>query len=292
MPWAAAAIGGGAVIGAYGASQAGDASSGGSKDAIKASQYQTDRTRNDLFPWLQSGGNALNAYNNALGLGGSYANTPLSWNEYIESDLAPSKNRKEAYEGYKSRFDYGDFTPDGGSPAGMDPFSFNLENDDIYNFAQDEGLRAATRRMAQGGHGNSGNILAELQNRSSGIASQYQNDAYGRQLGTHQQNYGQEQNYLNRLQNMSGSGQNAAAQMGGFGANAGANQGNISMQNAANQGQMYQGINNALQGGIGNYLQYDYLNNNPYRGATTASLTGGSTGGNWLDNFNLGGGNL
>jgi hypothetical protein len=279
MPWMApAAIGGAAAIGGFGASKAGKASADASKEAIEASKQANMYSRQDLQPWLNSGENALNAYNQALGLGGAYENELMTWNEFANSPLAPNKHKSKAYTNYVNTFDQGQWIPDGNGPTGMDPFSFNLENDDIYQFAQDEGLRGAQRRMAQTGHGNSGNVFAELQNRSSGIASQYQNDAFNRQLGGYQQNYGQEQNYLNRLSGLSGGGQNAANTLAGYGGQSAANQGNIYMQDAANQGNMYQGMNNALQGGIGNYLTYDYLNNNPspYSGS-------GPAYGNWGD---------
>ena len=104
------------------------------------------------------------------------------------------------------------------------PFEFNLENDPIYQFQRDEGLNAATRRMNSLGYGDSGNILDELQKRGTGIAGQYQDQAFGRQLGQHNTNYLQDQNMMDRYFNLGGMGQNAAAQMGVAG-----------MQNANNQ---------------------------------------------------------
>jgi len=143
-------------------------------------------------------------------------------------------------------------------------FGFDLENDPIYQFSRDEGLGAATRRMNASGHGNSGNILAELQNRGNLFAAQYQDKAHDRQLGEYNMNYMQDQDLMDRYFNLAGMGQNAAVQTGVAG-----------MQNAGNQAaaDYYKAgsINNAVQGGVSNALQYNYLNQ-PYQGATANSL--------------------
>ena len=100
------------------------------------------------------------------------------------------------------------------------------------------------------------------------------NTIYNRRLTEHgldvsrnQDIYGRDQNYLNRLQALSGVGQTSAAQTGQLGANVASDIGNYLMTNAANQGNAAnirnQGLNNAVQGGISNYLTYDYLNRNP-----------------------------
>jgi len=193
-------------------------------------------------------------------------------NKQIRSDLTPYRDIGQwgigEYQNALTNYD-------------RQPFEFNLENDPIYQFSRDEGLNAATRRMNSLGYGNSGNILDELQKRGTGIAGQYQDQAFNRQLGQHNTNYMQDQNMMDRYFNLGGMGQNAAAQTGVAG-----------MQNAGNQAaaDYYKAgsYNNAIQGGISNALTYDYLNPT-YKGATTANLTGGAPSGNWLDNVNLGG---
>ena len=118
-----------------------------------------------------------------------------------------------------------------------------LADDPVYQFAQSEGQRAATRRANALGHGNSGNILAALADRAAGTAGQYG-------LQSHRDR-------MNRLFNIagdrarihSGTGSNLAnIWMGG--ALAQQQQGNI-------RGQSYA---NALGQGIENYLLYSLLN--------------------------------
>ena len=177
-------------------------------------------------------------------------------NKQIRSDLTPYRDIGQwgigEYQNALTNYD-------------RQPFEFNLENDPIYQFSRDEGLNAATRRMNASGYGNSGNILAELQNRGNLFASQYQDRAHGRQLGEYNMNYMQDQDMMDRYFNLGGMAQNAAAQTGVAG-----------MQNAGNQAaaDYYKAgsYNNAIQGGISNALQYDYLNPT-YKGATTNSLS-------------------
>lgn len=273
----AGAIAGGAALGAVGSYLGGQASASATNSATNAQRKQYKQTRKDLMPWQTSGANALAAYNERLGLTGDagYTEPPM-----YDAFNRPAGSRLPRYEGQ------GDF-------------EFNLEDDNVYRFARDQGLEAATRHANAGGHNNSGNILDELARRSAGYASQYQNDAFNRQLAGSRENfnrgiseygintdranslynrgvgeynmgaarntdiYGRDQNYLNRLSNLSGGGQNAAAQLGGFGAQSASNQGGYQMMNAANQNSMYQGINNAAQGSIANYLAHDLYSNNP-----------------------------
>ena len=468
MVWGA--IAGGLAAGAASSILGGNKVNDASKDAIRLQQQQYNQTRQDLAPWQTTGGNALNAYSNALGLGGSYQNQPMSidnWNQLNPpqsnqvnrrpapgtngnwsqtQDMMNARNKSQAaptggYQNYLSNFDRGEWIPSGerqdspmydpfspppgsqlptytpgadlaqyGATAGASPytaqgyvpgytptqqspeyqsqgqFNFNLENDPIYQFQQQEGLQAAERKLNAMDMGNSGNILDALQKRGIGIAGQYQNEAFGRQLAGSQENYGRgvqdysiadargadnynrnvqdynieagrgrelynrgaqdyginfdvnrdaynrgttdyginantnntmfnrgisnygigtdranteygrgqnewnlnqlgmntdaygrEQNYLNRLAQLSGSGQNAAAQLGGFGASSAANMGSLGMQGGVAQANQYQGVNNAIQGSIGNYLTHDLYSNNPYLGY------GGPTGGNSIN---------
>ena len=123
------------------------------------------------------------------------------------------------------------------------------EQDPGYQFGRDEALGATSRYMGSRGFGNSGNVLAALGDRATGLGHTYANDIWGRQMG---------------LANM---GANAATNTGSFGAQNAGNQINASQFGAGS-------INNAVQGGISNYMLNDYLNQNPYQGATTNSLVG------------------
>lgn len=179
-------------------------------------------------------------------------------------------------------------------------FSFDLQTDPGYQFARDEALKATTRQLASQGKFNSGNILAALNDRAVGMASQYTNDAYNRQLSTYGTNYGRaqdiynrdlgqyglnyqraqdvygrEQTQLNWLASLAGIGQNAVNSTSNLGANMANSIGNLQMANAANQGSAAgyraNSINNAVQGGMSNYLGYlqnqnlmNALNQNQY----------------------------
>jgi hypothetical protein len=151
-------------------------------------------------------------------------------------------------------------------------------NQDMYNRnVQNYGIDAARNQDVYGRGVQDYNILAgrekDIYGRGvtdyglglQGNQLQYGRDVgeYGMNVARNQDQYGRTQNYLSRLEGLSGSGQNAAAQLGAFGQNTANTIGNIYMQNAANQQGMYQGINNAIQGSIGNYLTHDLYSNMP-----------------------------
>ena len=136
---------------------------------------------------------------------------------------------------------------------GIGSFEFNLEDDPIYNFAIDEAMRGTGRQYAAQGMGNSGNVLAALNDRAVGVASQYQNDAFNRQWLP----YGDE---MNRWQSLAGLGQTSVGQTGNAGMNAANGMGSAYGMEADAAGTRWGAYNNAAQQGISNYLTYDYLN--------------------------------
>jgi len=246
MSWIATAIIGSSVVSGLSANSAADSAASASDRATQASideqRRQFDITQENMAPWLEAGGNALLDYQSALG---------------------PSDNNLPQYS----------------STGG---FNFDLEGDQGYQFALQEALKATDRAQTQLGGYNSGGRLAALNDRAVGTASQYANDAFNRQLGQSNTNYnrnvqdygiglsqnqdlyGRDQDYLNRLASLSGLGQTTASNLGTLGANTASNIGNALTTNAANQGNAAltsaAGINNAVQGGISNYMLYDYLN--------------------------------
>jgi len=159
-----------------------------------------------------------------------------------------------------------------------DRFEFNLEADPGYRFARDEGVNEVSKYMASKGKRFSGNVLAAIGDRTAGIASQYAPQAFQRQMATENLNYGRDvgefgieyqragdvygrrQDYLNRLAAMAGMGQTATGQSINAGGNMANAIGNIQMANAQAQGgaagTKYGAINDAVQGGIGNWLTY------------------------------------
>ncbi len=172
-----------------------------------------------------------------------------------------------------------------GEAANLPTFQFNLEEDPGYQFAVDQAVKAATRTAAGRGQRLSGNLLAEVTGLGAGLASQYANqafqrqmagygaetqrakDIYGRALGEYGLGYqragdiyGRGQDYLNRLAALSGVGQTTTMQTGQMGMGMASNIGNLLSANAANQAGaaqlQYGGFNQAIQGGLGNYLAY------------------------------------
>jgi len=309
MGTAAAIVGGSVVSGILGnsaANRASAAASSATAASIAEQRRQFDLNRSDTEPYRQSGVNALNAYNQAMGLQGETGvrqeDAPLP---AFQDNTAPLPE-----------FQYG------GIPLpefnGGDRFKYNLEGDAGYRFARDEAIKAANRGAATQGQFNSGNRLAAIADRVTGVAQQYANDAFNRQMGEsvanygrdvneynlgynrandlygreltkygldyqknkddynrnltkygldYQQNqdtYGRGQNYLNRLQGLSGMGQTSVSQSGAAGANMANSIGNILSANAAAQGSAaqnrYSAINNAIQGGASNFMLYNYLN--------------------------------
>jgi len=218
--WAVpAAIAGSAALSAFSSNKASNAAAAGTKDAIKASQYASNMAQEQIKPWYNAGENALNSYQSAIGQGGSYANTPMTWDEYIVSDQVPGKNRKEAYAGYLNRFDQGEWTPDGKSATGPgmydefeggnrftgDRFSGGrvnwdtnaLLNDPGYQFTRDQALQGTQRAQNAGGNAVSGNVLAALQDRAGGVSAQW-GDMYRRaNLAENNENYGRSYNESN-----------------------------------------------------------------------------------------------
>lgn len=219
--------------------------SGDKQSGISEKQYQ--QTRSDLEPWREAGTNALSTYQDQIG----------------------------GYNAMLPQYNAAEYTPGG-------EFNFSMENDVGAQYGIDQALKGVTRQHAAQGGFNSGNVLAALNDRAIGESNRYANDAFNRQMGQSRENYGRgltdygirdarslqdyniasgqekdlygrDQNYLNRLQNLSGSGQNAAAQMGGFGAQNVGNQINAEQYGTGS-------INNAIQGGMSNYMLRNYLN--------------------------------
>jgi len=251
------AILGGAALGAVGSYFGAKKSKDASDDAIDWQKEQYQQTRQDLEPWRTSGVNALNRYTSGI-----ENQTPM----------------------------YGSF--EGGNRFNWD--NEELYNDPGYNFVRGEALRGTERQQNAGGNQWSGGLLTALQDRAGGLAAGYSNQFrtnalnenninYGRDTGEYGMGvarntdiYGRNQDYLNRLNALSGGGQNAAAQLGGFGSEAASNMGNIGMQNAMNQSNAVMSgantINNALQSYNTNNMLDRYLgggsapnsNFNPY----------------------------
>lgn len=236
-------IGGGSLASGYlggeAAKESGRISAEATDRSLAESARQFDIGRADLAPYRQAGVNALAQY---------------------QGQLAPPGATQPEFQGGQR-------------------FNFDLESDPGYRFAVGEAERGVNRTAATMGKLGSGNRLAAVGDRITGVASQYANDAYNRQYGQNRENYGRGltefgldvgresdiygrgQNYLNRLSGLAGVGQTATGQSGAAGSNYANSVSNILSANAANQANAantrYGGINNAIQGGIGNYISYN-----------------------------------
>lgn len=273
----AAILGGSLVSGLLGQSSANNATSASnaaSKASLAEQKRQFDLGRRALAPYRKAGLNALNEY---------------------KEGISPNTNM---YGSFQNDSKIPQF-------QGGDRYRWDQSEDAGFQFTRDQALQATERQQNAGGNQFSGNILAALQDRAGGVAAQYSaqqraaglgesqanygrglteyqtdnarnRDMYGRALGQYGLDvsrntdaYGRDQNYLNQLGGLASSGQNAATQSGNLGANYANTASNTMMGNAANTGQLaMQGansLNNAVQSGIGNALQYNYLQNNPWR---------------------------
>jgi len=240
------------VLGAQAADEAAEASERATAQTIAEQARQFDLTRADTAPYRQAGDEALNVLRQETG--GTYA-----------ADAARSPALPTFQGGQR--------------------FEFDLEADQGYRFARDEGINAAERAMAARGMTDSGNVLAAISDRVTGTASQYAPQAFSRQMQQENLNYGRDlgefgieyqragdeygrrQNYLGRMAGYAGMGQGGVSQSAAAGQSSAGNIGNALMANAQTQGAAaqagYGAINQAVQGGVSNYMLSNYLNQPP-----------------------------
>lgn len=310
------AILGGSLISGMLGNEAAGAQGDASAAAIAEQRRQFDLIRGDTAPYRQAGVGALSRYNQLMGLPTNnvlaapqqpqttqtqygqpgqplfpgYLPAGESW---ATGGALPSYSNQFNYSGAPPQFAGSGALPEfAGSGAlpefanneRLPEFNFNLEADPGYQFARDEAIKATTRGAARQGYRNSGNVLAEIGDRVTGVASQYANDAFNRQTGAYDRNYrrdqdmygrgltqygldyqrgqdayGRRQDYLNRLGSIAGIGQSAVTQSGNAGMQMAGNVGNALMAQGQANADRYGSWNNAIQGGISNYLLYDQL---------------------------------
>ena len=151
-----------------------------------------------------------------------------------------------------------------GKLSQMSPFSFQFnQSDPSYQFRMQQGLAGVNASAAARGGYFSGATGQALTNYGQGLASEEYGNEYNRALQTYQTNF-------NDLYNVANMGENAAAQTGQMGQQAMNSMGNA-MGNAASAqaGGMtgaanawaggLQGVNNNLMSGIGNFAQYQMM---------------------------------
>jgi len=278
--WIAAGTVGSALIGSQASNVMGGRADRAARQSREQQQDMFDLQRQDQAPYREAGANALNQLS----------------------------ARIDAPSGELPTYDYAGSQPEF---AGGDRFQFDLESDPGYQFARDEAIKSTNREMAAGGKYGSGNRLAEIADRVTGVASQYADQAFRRQLASSGENrsrdvqeygfdvnreageygrgmtdyglnyqrqqdiYGRAQDVLNRYAAMAGLGQTSTAQSAAAGSNMANAIGNINMANTQNQMSAlntgYGSANAALQGGISNYMTYQNLQGQQQQPATTST---------------------
>lgn len=183
--------------------------------------------------YFNSGGSAMNSSIDPWLIGGSS----------LLSGYLSNEASGDAMDELRRQYDLNRADQEPWRQAGVNALgrleNFNIEDDPIYQYQLDQAKKATERGAAARGFNLSTNVLNDLNDRAIGEAGRYYGDAWNRQAG------------------LAGVGQTAVTNMANQGTNTANNLANLQMQ----QGQ---GWNNALQGGISNYLTYQNNQNNPF----------------------------
>lgn len=165
----------------------------------------------------------------------------------IDADPRTQQAREKAFAtgGTDKGSDFGKYARD----FGMSDF----QEDPGYAFRMKEGLKALDRQAASRGGLISGAALKAAQNYGQEAASQEYQNAFNR----YQVN---RSNQLSPLQSLMGAGQTSATTIGQLGANAASNIGNAYMNAGDARAAGYMGVGNAINQGIGTYVNYQNAN--------------------------------
>lgn len=184
-----------------------------------------EKTRKDLKPYMDAGGQALDPWLGELGIGP---------------------------DGYNPKtYDYS-----------MDALSAGFENSPGYQYQMDEMMRAVQNSAAARGNLGSGATLKALQRNAQGLAAQDYWNYYNSNRQSVMDTQNSDQTRINNLQNLAGMGLGAASQSGQFGANAASNAGNFMTQGAAAMASGVTGAANAYQNMVGNQAYFNYMTQN------------------------------
>jgi hypothetical protein len=256
----AAAIIGSAAIGAAGsafaANRAAKAQSRSARQGINAQREMFERQTELQAPFREGGLTAQNRLMTLLGLAPTAAD-----GETLPPGLAVDTTSPD-FGRYARDFGMQDFTADPG-----------------YGFRMSEGMKALERSAAARGGLLSGATLKGIQRFGQDLASTEYQNAFNR----YQVNRAAQ---LNPLQSLMGSGQTSAnvltAAAGGLGQGLAQGYGNMGQARASGYVGTANALTSGLQGGMQNYMLYNYLNPASGAAATTASPyafgAGGYTG--------------
>ena len=144
------------------------------------------------------------------------------------------------------------------TPFSFNPTQANLETTPGYQFNLSQGLKSTQNSYAAQGLGTSGAAMKGAASFASGLADTTYQNQFSNALNSYNSN-------LNRLQNLSTTGESAAANTGTF-----------ATQTGANIGQTAVGAANAVNGGLGS-VSSGLIYNNLF-GSNSGVTAGGGTG--------------
>ena len=265
MVWpvlAAAAIGAAASI--YGARK--QAKAAGQAGEISAAQY--GQTREDLMPWQRAGQMSLQELMYRMGLGGRgtaptreqfttaakpgprIQNTP-NMGQWQQGLSIPGTFDQAGYDQAMGEFNAQPQGEDYGSL--LKPFSLaDFEQSPAYQFNLQEGEKAINKGAAARGNYYAPQTLQDLGKFQQGLASNEFQNAYG--------NYQTNMNNIwNRLYGLSESGRGAATQIGDLGARSAGQQGEAAMGAGNVRAAGAVGAASAIGGGVGDYYNYQLM---------------------------------
>ncbi|RQR87631.1 MULTISPECIES: hypothetical protein [unclassified Burkholderia] len=237
-----------------------------------------------------SGSNPFSVFRGAAGGSGSgQAQTTIDYNGLNAAvDDAMQRQRAASYGNWtvdpsnilQQKFSYADFKAPTAAEAAATPG---------YQFALQQGLKAAQNSASARGLGASGAALKGAESFATGLADSTYGDTFNRALSAYSANrnnaasnfatnYASAGDRVNRLLGLVGNGQNAAAQTGALGAQTANSVGNAVMSGAAAQAAGAVGSANAINSGISgaiNSIQSGMMLNKLF--PTAGAGTGGST---------------
>lgn len=293
--WSGIAMGAAALGSAVIGSQASKNAAGqGVAAADRASQAQAGmyaQMRGDLAPYREGGTPALQRLMYLTGVGGGLNSSDPRYKAMLDPMLADLDQQhmkrfgmsmydaradaggrqanidqvtKAANDQYVSQYGSSESSNDPAYGSLVKPFDFGLADmyrDPGYQFRVSEGEKALTRGSAARGLAQSTPGLKALMNFNQESASQEYGASFGRAMGVDTYN---RQNQFNTLSFLAGTGQNAAAMTGQAGVNTGAGVANSMIAGGQAQAAGTMGsasaINNAFQGGLGNYMYMQRFN--------------------------------
>jgi len=278
MPWiVGGAILGGSLLGGLASNKAGKAQAAAAEQASAEQRRQYDISRADATPWRDAGKLSLGRLMELMGLGpqagaGAMAaptraqyttTTPGTPGRYVSPaagmsalfqggvggstsfDQAGFDRAQAAYQNQQSQGPSSDYGMLMRQFTGQD-----LQNEPGYQFGLSEGEKGINRATAARGGYDSGSTLKSLLKYNQDYAGTKYDQAFNRDQIYKNQVY-------NQLAGISGTGQTATAQTAALGANT-ANQIGQNYQNAGDaRAAGIMGVGNAINQGIGSYINYN-----------------------------------